>query len=173
MMELAAWLFGHGAMLAPWQMAARAVVFFFIALVLIRASGRRSFGQHSPFDACITVLLGAVLSRAVVGASPFWSTVAAGAALVAVHRLVALASTRWSRFDDLFNGREIVLLRAGQLDPGAMRAALVSRANLDEAVRREVGDTDLARVELAVLERDGKITVVPADRNGKRPPHPS
>jgi hypothetical protein len=80
-MKWIVWLFGQGSELEIWQMMARAVAIFFIALLLIRASGRRFFGQHAPFDACVTVLLGAVLSRAVAGASPFWATVAAGGAL--------------------------------------------------------------------------------------------
>jgi len=71
-------MFGEtGADPTPGQMAARAVVVFFVALVLIRISGRRSFGQHSLFDACATVLIGATLARAVVGASPFLATVCA------------------------------------------------------------------------------------------------
>ena len=83
MIELIHLVFGEGTDLEIWQMSIRGAVVFVVALVLIRASGRRSFGQHSPFDACITVLLGAVLSRAVVGASPFWATVAAAAVSVA------------------------------------------------------------------------------------------
>lgn len=158
--ELAAWLFGHGSELGMGQMAARAVAIFFITLVLIRASGRRSFGQHSSFDVCITVLLGAVLSRAVVGASPFWSTVAAGAALVVIHRALALGSSRCPRFEDLVNGREIVLVDKGHIDESAMRHALVSQRNLEEAIRQQLGDATLADVGRVLLERDGKLTVI-------------
>ncbi len=154
------WLFGEGSELTPWQMAARALVVFFLALVMIRASGRRSFGQQSPFDTCITVLLGAVLSRAVVGASPFWSTMAAGAALVVTHRLVALASMRWHRFENLINGHEITLVRDSRMDENAMRHALVSRKDLDEALRQQAGGVPLDEIERAVLERDGKLSVV-------------
>jgi uncharacterized membrane protein YcaP (DUF421 family) len=161
--EFTEWLFGQGPQLEPWQMAARAIAVFFIALALIRASGRRSFGQHSPFDACITVLLGAVLSRAVVGASPFWSTIAAGAALVLVHRALALGSSRWPRLEDFVNGREIVLVRDGHVNEGAMRRALVSRSNLEEAMRQQLGNADLDKVACAFLERDGKLTVVKRD----------
>src|SRR5262252_4067159 len=88
-------LFGSGSELNTLQMGLRAVAVFVLALAMIRVAGRSSFGQHRPFDACTTVLLGAVLSRAVVGASPFWATMVAGAAIVALHRAVALASLRW------------------------------------------------------------------------------
>ena len=159
-MEWVAWLFGEGSDLEIWQMAARAMVMFFIALLLIRASGRRSFGQHTPFDACVTVLLGAVLSRAVVGASPFLATVAAGAALVLIHRAMSIATARWPRFEDMVSGREVVIIRDGLLDRQAMLNALLTERNLREAVRQKLGSSDFSRVALAILERDGKITVI-------------
>lgn len=159
-MEWVAWLFGEGSDLEIWQMAARAMVMFFIALLLIRASGRRSFGQHTPFDACVTVLLGAVLSRAVVGASPFLATVAAGAALVLIHRAMSIATARWPRFEDMVSGREVVIIRDGLLDRQAMLDALLTERNLREAVRQKLGNSDFSRVALALLERDGKITVI-------------
>lgn len=160
MIKLVRLVFGEGADLEIWQMAMRAAVVFVVALILIRASGRRSFGQHSPFDACITVLLGAVLSRAVVGASPFWATVAASAVLVLIHRAVALASTRWYWFEDLVNGHEIELVRAGQMDHAAMRKALVTERNLHEAIRQALGNKQISDVARAVLETDGKVTVI-------------
>src|ERR1700759_5225919 len=103
------WIFGEGSHLEIHQMAARAVVVFFFTLLMIRAAGRRSFGQSSPFDACATVLLGAVLSRAVVGASPFWPTMAAGAALALLHRFLARACIRWRWVEDVVSGKEIEL----------------------------------------------------------------
>src|SRR5579862_9709819 len=102
MTEILATLWGSGADLNAVQMSVRGVVVF--ALFLFRISGRRSLSQHSPFDACITVLLGAILSRCVVGASPFLPTIASGAALVLLHRAVAMLSVRFRRFDVLVNG---------------------------------------------------------------------
>jgi len=158
--DMVRWLFGEGSDLASWQMTARGIVVFIFTLVFIRASGRRSFGQHSTFDACATVLLGAVLSRAVVGASPFWATLASAAALALMHRLLALACIRWPRFENLVSGREIVLLEDGLVDRRAMRQALLSDNNLAESIRQKLGDASFADVERAMLERDGRITVI-------------
>jgi uncharacterized membrane protein YcaP (DUF421 family) len=152
--------FGSGHDLDAIQMSARAVIVFALALAMIRLAGRSSFSQHRPFDACTTVLLGAVLSRAVVGASPFWATMCAGAAIVLLHRLVALASLRWPRFEALVTGHERVLIHDGKRDPRQMRKALVTHRDLDEAIRKATGD-ERTEVECAMLERDGAVTVKP------------
>ncbi len=151
-------LFGQGEQLDALQMTLRAVAVFVLTLLMIRVAGRRSLGQHRAFDACTTVLLGSVLSRAVVGASPFWATMAAGAAIVVLHRLIAMASVRWAWFEALVSGDKRELVRDGRCDTTEMREALVTRRDLDEAVRKKTGDESM-HIARAVLERDGRITV--------------
>ena len=106
-------LFGDGPDLTPLQMSARALAVFVVALLLLRLAGRRALGQRSPFDVCIIVLLGAVLSRAVVGASPFLATISAAAVLVVLHRLVAWWGVRSPMFERLVTGHERVLIDRG------------------------------------------------------------
>ena len=158
-------LFGQGSELEPLQMTLRAAAVFVLALAMIRIAGRRSFGLHRPFDACTTVLLGAILSRAVVGASPFWSTICAGTTIVLLHRLVGMASVRSRRFEFLVSGDERELVRDGRLDEDAMRKALLTRHDLEEAVRRKTGD-EHSHLRRAVQERDGTVTVIEAKASG-------
>jgi len=160
MHDLALTLFGEGDQLDALQMGSRAAAVFVLAIAMVRVSGRRSFGQRRPFDACATVLLGAVLSRAVVGASPFWPTMAAGLVIVLLHRLVAMANLRWPRFESLVSGDKRELVRDGWRDEHEMRRGLVTRRDLDEAVRKKTGD-ERSPLRRAVLERDGVITVDP------------
>ena len=158
MHALALTLFGEGEHLDALQMTLRAAATFVLTLAMVRLSGRRSIGQHRAFDFCVAVLLGSVLSRAVVGASPFWPTMAAGAALVLLHRAVAVASLSWPWFESLVSGDKRELVRDGQRDRREMDKALVTSRDLDEAVRSKTGD-EAAPLERAVLERDGRITV--------------
>lgn len=156
-------LFGHGSDLDALQMTLRAIAVFVAIIAMIRIAGRRSVGQHRSFDVCVTVLLGSVLSRAVVGASPFWPTMCSGVAIVVLHRLVAMASVRWASFESLVDGRERELVSHGRHDPEQMRKALVTPRDLDEAVRKKTGD-ETTPLERAVLERDGQLTVKVAER---------
>ena len=155
-------LFGSGNDLTVLQMSCRSAAVFLLALGMLRLSGRRSLGQRRPFDACVTVLFGAVLSRAVVGASPFWPTMAAALVIVLLHRLIAVASFHWPWFETLISGDKRELVTAAGRDPTEMRRGLITHRDLDEAVRKKTGDeaTPLAR---AVLERDGTVTLKPLE----------
>ena len=153
-------LFGVGTDLTATQMTLRGVVVFAFTLLMIRISGRRSLGQHSPFDVCITVLLGSLLARGVVGASPFWPTIATGGVLVLIHRLIAMLSVRLPGFAVLVNGRPRTLVREGTVDQVALRKGLVSSADLEQALREHAVPEDFSLARQIVLERNGIITVL-------------
>ncbi len=145
--------------LSPLTMALRALIVFFCTLIFLRIAGRRSFGQRSAFDLCITVLLGAILSRAIVGASPLLPTLAAGAVLVLSHRLLGILITRNNWLDDLVSGPERLLVEDGRINTHQMRAGLISERDLVVALRKKGDGATLARVARAVLERNGEITI--------------
>jgi uncharacterized membrane protein YcaP (DUF421 family) len=160
MNDMVANLFGVGTDLTATQMALRGLAVFALTLLMIRISGRRSIGQHSSFDACIPVLLGSVLARCVVGASPFWPTIATGVALVLLHRAIAMLSLRVPRFDVLVNGRPRTLVIDGTINHAAMRKGLVSSGDLLQALREHSVPEDLSLARQIVLERNGAISVL-------------
>jgi len=103
-MDIIQRVFGEGKDLDALQMSARAVVLFLMMLVLIRVAGMRSFGRKSSFDTIMVVMFGAVLSRALTGSSPFWPTVAGATVLVVIHRIVAMATAKWSWLEKAIKG---------------------------------------------------------------------
>ena len=158
-------LFGSGRDLDTLQMTMRAVVLFAITLALIRIAGMRSFGRKSSFDSIIVIMLGAVLSRPVVGASPFGPTVAAATTLVVLHRLVAILTSRSRTFERLVKGAPHTVYRDGHIDAKAMARSGLSSGDLDEAIRSRAQRHDLAEVAEIVMETSGELTVV-TERHG-------
>jgi uncharacterized membrane protein YcaP (DUF421 family) len=160
MMDAILVLFGEGRNLDPLQMGLRSIVVFVIALALIRVSGRRSFGQRSPFDLVVVILLGATLSRAIVGASPFVATVVASFVIVACHRMLAWACMRSRRFERLVGGVERELFSNGAFNAREMHAALMTRTDIEETVRQKTGSRSMDNVAAAILERNGEVSVI-------------
>ncbi|AYZ64482.1 DUF421 domain-containing protein [Burkholderia multivorans] len=172
-MDIVVALFGEGRLLDPMQMAARAIAVFFIALVMIRIAGRRAFGQRSPFDCVVGILLGAMLSRAIAGASPFVATIAASFAIVVVHRALAWMCVRWARLERLMVGAERELYRDGRFNEAQMRAALITVTDVQESVRQSIGQRSLAGVSAAILERNGHVSVIRRKLRDRRRAHRS
>ncbi|CAL8473637.1 DUF421 domain-containing protein [Caballeronia sp. S22] len=153
-------IFGEGRDLDTLQMAARTIAVFIATLVLIRISGRRSFGQRSPFDYVVAILLGATLSRVIVGASPAIPTMVAALVMVLIHRALAYACVHSPRLESLVVGVEREIFKDGHFNEEQMSAALITRADVFETARQELHAVDLDHVEVAILERNGQVSLV-------------
>lgn len=160
MMDAIFVLFGQGRSLDPLQMGMRSIAVFLIALVLIRVSGRRSFGQRSSFDSVVVILLGATLSRAIVGASPFVATVVASFAIVVCHRALAWACVRSRGLERLVGGVEREVYSNGAFNARELDAALITRTDVQESVRQKLGSRTMDNVAAAILERNGDVSVI-------------
>jgi uncharacterized membrane protein YcaP (DUF421 family) len=160
MMDAIFVLFGEGRNLDPLQMGMRSIAVFLIALVLIRVSGRRSFGQRSPFDSVVVILLGATLSRAIVGASPFVATVVASLAIVLCHRMLAWGCMRSRRLERVVGGVEREVFSNGAFNAHEMDAALITSTDVQESVRQKTGSRTMDNVAAAILERNGEVSVI-------------
>ena len=152
--------------LAWWQVMLRAAVIFVVAWALLRLAGRRSFAQKTSFDLCVMLLLGAILSRAVVGAASMGAAVGASFVLVLMHRSVGWLSTRFSAFDRIVGGNPIDLLSKGALDRDAIARTEISARDLAANLRESLQTESLSGVDRIVVERDGKISFV---RRSKAP----
>jgi uncharacterized membrane protein YcaP (DUF421 family) len=160
MIETLEKIFGVGKDLTPVQMSLRALLMFLVCLGLIRFAGRRSFGQHTPLDNVLAILLGAILSRAVVGASPFMSTIGAGLTITAVHRFFAWLGIYSKFFGRVVKGEAVILYENGTFHRGNMNSCCITEKDIMESVRVCGNIDSLDKVKAIYGERSGHISVV-------------
>ncbi|QKG57805.1 DUF421 domain-containing protein [Hymenobacter sp. BRD128] len=142
------------------QICWRTLVVFIIALVLLRVSGRRTFASNSGQETVVKFMLGAILSRAIAGDSPFGVIIAAAVALVLLHRLLAYATYFSPAFGRLVKGESSVLAEGATVNHHELRRASFSEEALHAAVRGAANLGDLAQTETVRLEHDGTVSVV-------------
>jgi uncharacterized membrane protein YcaP (DUF421 family) len=159
-METIIKLFGEGKDLNALQMSDRGIVIFFIALILIRISGRRSFGVRSPLDNIITISLGAIMSRAVVGASDFIPVVVCCFVIVLLHRGVGWLIANSKPFGRFIEGEKILLFEDGVFLKENMKKALVCQEDLMQGVRKSAMTEDMGKIEKVFMERNGEISAI-------------
>ena len=159
-MEIINQFFGHGSNLNALQMSLRAIVIFFIALGLIRFTGMRAFGIKTAFDTCIIIMLGAVLSRAVVGASPFVPTIIASLAFVSIHKIIAAISVTNPFISHLVKGKPLSLYKDQIFNDKNLKKCSLSYGDVMEAIRIEMHQSNVEDIEEIFMERTGKLSFV-------------
>lgn len=158
-MEFIETFWGEKEPLNTLQTVCRSVVIFFIALVILRVSGRRSFGVGTPLDNIVVILVGAILSRAIIGASPFVPVVAAASTIGVLHRLFSWLKVRSTMLAKITEGEKILLYKDDHFIEGNMLRALVEKEDVLQALR-EKGLPNMINVKYIFMERNGTITIV-------------
>jgi uncharacterized membrane protein YcaP (DUF421 family) len=149
-----------------WEFVLRACIVYFILLTMIRASGKRTMGQFTPFDMLLVVLLGNAVQNALLGQD---TSVGGGLllalTLIALNWGVGFVSARSRKVEAMIEGSPVLLARDGKVYKEVLRRELISRADFDRALR-EAGCIAIDDIQSAVLETNGHITIVAKTQSG-------
>lgn len=146
-----------------WQPTAyaalKAVALFLTAVVAFRVTQRRTLAEFTPIDWVTAVAVGAIIGRTATASDTSWLVGAAALlALIAAHavvnRLRFIPALR-----HVIDPPPLVLVRDGEVDVRNLRRSGLTNSDF-EAILRRHGHVDLSRVELAVFEKRGFVSVV-------------
>jgi uncharacterized membrane protein YcaP (DUF421 family) len=146
-----------------WDIALRTTFVYVIVLVGLRLAGKREIGQLTVFDLVVLLLLANAVQNAMVG--PDTSLVGglvAALVLLVLNSLVAQLRLRSPRLRRLVEGSPTLLVLHGEAITPHLRREGIDEETL-EAALREHGIADISEVEMAVLENDGSISIVPVN----------
>lgn len=155
-----------------WELMVRATIIYLALLAALRLFGKREVGQFTLIDLVLILLVANAVQPAMTGpdTSLTGGLVIIGT-LVVVNRAIAYGRARVPLLQRLLESPPTVLARDGKWIAQALDHEELSIEDCEMAMR-EHGIADVAEVELAVLEADGMISVVPRDRSivGRRRP---
>ncbi len=138
----------------------RAAAAYLILLFAVRLIGRRTASMMAPFDLVVLFLFGGALMAGVLGDDH--SMTAAISAVFSIGLMHTSVSNlkRWSEwFGRLVDGTPVVIYECGDWHQDRMRGMRVLESDVMAAVRQK-GLMCLEQVRYAVVERDGKVSIV-------------
>jgi len=141
----------------------RSVIMFFAIFVITRVVGRRELSTMEPFDLILLIVTGDLAQQAVTQSD---YSITGGLTVLATMALltVALSYTSWKvpRLRPVLDGEPLVLVQDGEIiERNLRRERITVDELLAEARLQQVGSLD--RVRFAVLETNGRISIIPAD----------
>ena len=137
---------------------------FFVMMLLLRLSGKRTVGQFTPFDLLVLVLLGdAMQGSMIAGDESLPGGIILAATLLGWNYVLGLATSRSRTIQRIVESEPVVLARNGRVYGEVLDANDLSMGDLQEAMRN-AECVSFGDLRLAVLEKDGKISVVTGRR---------
>src|SRR5690554_3908999 len=150
---------------------ARSVLLYILVVVTMRVMGKRQIGELEPYELAITIMIAELAAvpmqdRQIPLVNGFISIIT----LSFIQVTLSTLSLKFHWVRHVLDGSPSIVVRNGRIMEDEMRRA---RYNLNELLEqlRIKGYSDLADVEIAVLETSGDLSVIPTSQS--RPGNPS
>ncbi|MDP9482695.1 MAG: DUF421 domain-containing protein [Chloroflexota bacterium] len=145
------------------EVAFRTAVVYTFLVIALRIGGKREIGQLSILDLIVLLVIADAVQNAMVGENTtLWGGLVAAGTLLALDKGLKLLAQRSREVKRVLEGEPRLLIRNGKFLERAMREEGIDREELKTAVRSH-GLAKVGDVALAVLERDGTISVIPRE----------
>ncbi len=151
-------------LLTPYLIiAAKSIAIYLFIILAIRMFGKKELAQLSVIDLVFILLISNSVQNAMVGSdTSLQGGMVAALGLFTVNYLFKFIIRRSAKFSRLVQGEKIILVHDGEVIESGMKAAMMSVDELERAVR-EHGVDGIAKVNLALLEVDGNISILSDD----------
>jgi uncharacterized membrane protein YcaP (DUF421 family) len=137
----------------------RAVIGYFVLLLVVRVLSRRPGSQMTLFEFVLIFLMGGIVILATVDRDRSLTNCTFAVITVGLlHRALSWAKSRSAKIGAVLDGSPLVIIKHGQWQHEAIANASIRREDVAAAARGR-GIPSLERVDYAVLERNGGISV--------------
>ena len=159
------------------ELVVRAAVMYVVLFGLVRMTGKRELAEMSAFEMVLLIVLGDVVQQAITqeDASITGAILTAGTLTLLVV-LTSVGTYHFPKFRRLIDGCAVVVVRDGECLPTALRVERLTREEVLAAARQH-GFRDLSRIEIGILEADGRFSFIahegdePSGQEEPRKPH--
>lgn len=140
------------------KLVMRAAAVYGALLLLMRATGKRTVGQFTPFDLLVVMLISETAGPTIMGEDEsFLGGILVCAILIGLNALVGIISVKSRTAEKFFEGEPVLLGREGVIFEMLCQKHRVSQQDLKRALRE--ADCELEDLHYAFLEVDGNITI--------------
>lgn len=146
----------------------RTLIIYFFLIVIMRTMGKRQIGELEVTDLVTTLLISEIAALPITNQDiPVLYALLPMAVLLFLEVTSSVILIRYPKWKGLVSARPTVLIRKGKPDLHALSELRMSMDELVSEVRQQ-GVRSLASVEYAILEKNGKLTLLTFDEPNKK-----
>ena len=143
----------------------RVIIIYLIVIALMRLMGKRQIGEMEPFELVITLIIADLATIPMAEQTiPIWYGVIPLATISIVHFVFSLISQKSPTMRDIISGKPVIVIDEGKINFVELKNLNMSCDELLEQLRN-LNYFDIGTINYAIIERNGKITVIPKTQN--------
>ena len=143
----------------------RTVTIYCILTLTMRIMGKRQLGELDVGELVITILLSEIASLPITNPEKsLLHAIIPIATLAALEILTSFLILKFPLIKKILASKPSVIIAHGKLDKKAMRRVRISIEDLISQIRQS-GIFDLDEVDYAILEENGKMSIIPKAKN--------
>ena len=142
------------------NLVVRCIFFYFMIIVALRFMGKREIGELSIFDIVIYLVMSELLALSLTDEDKsIFHTLVPLITLAILQVSVAHLIMKYEKFRHLIDGEPVILVQNGLVNQSTMKK---ERYNIDDLMMqiREFGIGSIHEIAFAILETNGKLTVL-------------
>ena len=140
---------------------ARAIIIYLIVLFVFRLMGKRQLGQMQPFELVLTLIIADLATIPMAEVSvPVLHGIVPLLTLVLLHFLLTLVCKSSQLFSKIISGKPVIIINPKGIDYQAMKKLNLATDDIFAALR-ECGYFSISQVQYAIMETNGKVSVMP------------
>ncbi|MCP2072535.1 UNVERIFIED_ORG: uncharacterized membrane protein YcaP (DUF421 family) [Pseudomonas lini] len=144
----------------------RAAAMYVALMVLFKIAGRRSLADLTTFDFVLLMIIGEATQQALLGDDfSLTNALMVIVTLIAIDVGLSLLKQRSKRVSQLIDGGPTIIVENGRILQGRMRHARLVEEDIMEAARSSQGIETLEQIKFAIIERNGKISVIAKEQS--------
>jgi uncharacterized membrane protein YcaP (DUF421 family) len=148
----------------------RTLILYLTVILAIKIMGKRQVGELQPFEFAITIMISALAAIPMGDTEiPLLYALIPILLLLSFQVIISLISMRSTRARAIICGKPSILIDNGRLVESELKNLRININDLLEQLRIK-GYPNIANIEFAIMETNGKISVIP--KSQKRPLNP-
>lgn len=140
----------------------RAAAIYFALLVLFRVAGRRSLAEITSFDLILLLIIGEATQQALLGDDfSLTNAIVVIITLIVIDVGLSLLKLRSRKVELWLDGAATIIVENGMPMKGRIAEARLQEDDILQAARQSQGLERMDQIKYAILEKNGKISIIP------------
>ena len=139
----------------------RPLAIYLLLLLIFRVSGKRTMANTTPFDMVLLLIISETVQEALIDDDHSMTSAAVLIITLVMTDVLISYLKRSKKIERMIEGTALIIVEDGKPVADRLKRERIDEHDIIEAAREAHGLERIDQIKFAVLEKNGRITIIP------------